>query len=182
MFPSTSLAHPGNTDSYGCHTCRTNCESWGLSYGEYHCHNSKISNTTPAYQPWSCTIDGQVFYSSSSAQTKWRSMVHSAVDTEYTLFLGRPSNQNDYNYWESKIPFSNCNFYVDPKVIINEVLASDERKQYLARKVATTTTPTSAVIAPATEPTTTQPDYTWIWWVFSGSVVVWLVVNAIRNK
>ncbi len=38
----TSLfAHPGNTDSYGCHTCRTNCPSWGLSYGEYHCHQSK---------------------------------------------------------------------------------------------------------------------------------------------
>lgn len=35
------LAHPGNTDSLGCHTCRTNCSSWGLSYGEYHCHNNK---------------------------------------------------------------------------------------------------------------------------------------------
>lgn len=36
-----ALAHPGNTDTYGCHTCRTNCTSWGLSYGEYHCHNPK---------------------------------------------------------------------------------------------------------------------------------------------
>lgn len=35
------LAHPGNTDAYGCHTCRTNCASWGLSTGEYHCHNAK---------------------------------------------------------------------------------------------------------------------------------------------
>lgn len=32
-------AHPGRTDSNGCHTCRTNCEKWGLAYGEYHCHN-----------------------------------------------------------------------------------------------------------------------------------------------
>lgn len=31
-------AHPGGTDSMGCHTCRTNCEAWGLEYGEYHCH------------------------------------------------------------------------------------------------------------------------------------------------
>jgi hypothetical protein len=31
-------AHPGRTDSAGCHTCHTNCEDWGLSYGEYHCH------------------------------------------------------------------------------------------------------------------------------------------------
>lgn len=38
------LAHPGNTDSSGCHTCQTNCPSWGLSYGEYHCH-------TPKYEP-----------------------------------------------------------------------------------------------------------------------------------
>lgn len=38
---SYSFAHPGNTDSSGCHTCRTNCPNWGLSYGEYHCHRSK---------------------------------------------------------------------------------------------------------------------------------------------
>jgi len=36
-----TLAHPGRTDSSGCHTCRTNCPSWGLSYGEYHCHRAK---------------------------------------------------------------------------------------------------------------------------------------------
>lgn len=45
-------AHPGRTDSRGCHTCRTNCEKWGLSYGQYHCHNggsgtsSSRSNST----------------------------------------------------------------------------------------------------------------------------------------
>ena len=33
-----SIAHPGRTDIYGCHRCRTNCWSWGLEYGEYHCH------------------------------------------------------------------------------------------------------------------------------------------------
>lgn len=37
----TTYAHPGRTDSSGCHTCRTNCSSWGLSTGEYHCHNAK---------------------------------------------------------------------------------------------------------------------------------------------
>lgn len=39
--PATTFAHPGRTDSVGCHTCRTNCPNWGLSYGEYHCHRSK---------------------------------------------------------------------------------------------------------------------------------------------
>jgi len=41
IFPFISFAHPGRTDSSGCHTCRTNCAKWGLSSGEYHCHNSK---------------------------------------------------------------------------------------------------------------------------------------------
>ena len=36
-------AHPGGTDANGCHTCRTNCEYYGLDYGEYHCHNSSSS-------------------------------------------------------------------------------------------------------------------------------------------
>jgi len=39
--PASVSAHPGRTDSSGCHTCRTNCPNWGLSYGEYHCHRSK---------------------------------------------------------------------------------------------------------------------------------------------
>ncbi|HUW71898.1 MAG TPA: YHYH domain-containing protein [Candidatus Humimicrobiaceae bacterium] len=42
IFPITIFAHPGRTDANGCHTCRTNCEKWRLSYGEYHCHNKPI--------------------------------------------------------------------------------------------------------------------------------------------
>lgn len=38
LFVGVAFAHPGRTNRYGCHTCRTNCERWGLSYGEYHCH------------------------------------------------------------------------------------------------------------------------------------------------
>lgn len=48
LTPFFVFAHPGNTDSSGCHTCRTNCTSWGLSYGEYHCHNTK-SYSSPSY-------------------------------------------------------------------------------------------------------------------------------------
>jgi hypothetical protein len=39
-------AHPGNTDANGGHYCWTNCEKWGLEYGEYHYHNQK-PNSTP---------------------------------------------------------------------------------------------------------------------------------------
>jgi hypothetical protein len=38
-------AHPGRTDSNGGHYCRTNCEKWGLSYGEYHYHNGGGSSS-----------------------------------------------------------------------------------------------------------------------------------------
>ncbi|KKR08605.1 MAG: Membrane protein [Parcubacteria group bacterium GW2011_GWC2_39_14] len=41
FFPALTQAHPGRTDSSGCHTCRTNCAKWGLSSGEYHCHQAK---------------------------------------------------------------------------------------------------------------------------------------------
>ncbi len=41
FLPMIAFAHPGRTDSSGCHTCRTNCANWGLSTGEYHCHNAK---------------------------------------------------------------------------------------------------------------------------------------------
>lgn len=43
----TVYAHPGRTDSSGCHTCRTNCGSYGLSYGQYHCHNSGSTSAQP---------------------------------------------------------------------------------------------------------------------------------------
>jgi len=47
-FPFTSFAHPGRTDFNGGHTCRTNCEKWGLKYDEYHFHNSVKDVVKPA--------------------------------------------------------------------------------------------------------------------------------------
>lgn len=44
-IPVVVNAHPGRTDANGCHYCRTNCAKWGLSNGEYHCHNNSSSNT-----------------------------------------------------------------------------------------------------------------------------------------
>ncbi|WP_088032004.1 YHYH domain-containing protein [Evansella clarkii] len=41
-----TLAHPGRTDANGGHTCRTNCERWGLEYGEYHKHNNGNSSSS----------------------------------------------------------------------------------------------------------------------------------------
>ena len=46
LFTGPVMAHPGRTDSSGCHTCRTNCASWGLRNGEYHCHGGSSSNNS----------------------------------------------------------------------------------------------------------------------------------------
>ncbi len=35
---SNVSAHPGRTAKDGCHYCRTNCDYWGVPYGERHCH------------------------------------------------------------------------------------------------------------------------------------------------
>lgn len=56
-YAPLSFAHPGRLDSSGCHTCRTNCASYGLSVGEYHCDggssgsSGSSSSTIPAYTP-----------------------------------------------------------------------------------------------------------------------------------
>lgn len=41
LAPSVASAHPGRTNVYGCHVCRTNCRQWELRNGEYHCHKAK---------------------------------------------------------------------------------------------------------------------------------------------
>lgn len=46
FFSSVTVAHPGRTDANGGHTCRTNCEKWGLEYGEYHYHNGKGNSSS----------------------------------------------------------------------------------------------------------------------------------------
>jgi hypothetical protein len=39
ISPVSVFAHPGKTDSDGCHYCRTNCDKWGVPRNERHCHN-----------------------------------------------------------------------------------------------------------------------------------------------
>lgn len=62
LYSSIALAHPGRTDSLGCHTCRTNCPSWGLSYGEYHCHRAKSYVPQPKEPIRSHRVEGEAGY------------------------------------------------------------------------------------------------------------------------
>ena len=45
VVPTTALAHPGRTDSNGGHTCKTNCEKWGLEYSQYHWNSREIKDS-----------------------------------------------------------------------------------------------------------------------------------------
>lgn len=44
IFNDKTYASPGRTDANGGHTCYTNCEKYGLKYGEYHFHNGGSSS------------------------------------------------------------------------------------------------------------------------------------------
>lgn len=75
---SVVYAHPGRTDSSGCHTCRTNCSSWGLSYGQYHCHNGGSSSSSGSSNGYSATTrrtttTGQVYGCLDSAAINYNS-------------------------------------------------------------------------------------------------------------
>ncbi|WP_420178341.1 copper amine oxidase N-terminal domain-containing protein [Ornithinibacillus scapharcae] len=69
-------AHPGRTDSNGGHYCWTNCSKWGLSYGEYHYHNSAKNynppkvDYTPLVEPIDIYINGAWQYYDPSAYIK----------------------------------------------------------------------------------------------------------------
>ena len=75
-------AHRGGLDANGCHTCRTNCESYGLSYGEYHCHNGNSSSSSSSS-------------SSSNSGTQNRSSQKAPVNYVYGC-----TDKDAYNYNE----------------------------------------------------------------------------------
>lgn len=64
--PNIVLAHPGRTNSSGCHKCNTNCEKWGLNSGEYHCHSG---NTYTNSRGQTFNSDGSLISSNSSSNT-----------------------------------------------------------------------------------------------------------------
>ena len=87
--PLPISAHPGRLDANGCHTCRTNCEEYGLFYGQYHCHNSITTPSTPSVPP-----------SSNSSGTNWSSIIRGVIIVaglitaivSYTLKQSTPNN------------------------------------------------------------------------------------------
>ncbi|MBP1992739.1 YHYH domain-containing protein [Paenibacillus eucommiae] len=68
LFAAVASAHPGRTDANGGHTCRTNCEKWGLEYGEYHYHNGGTSSKSSGSK--SSSSKGSTSGGSSSSTSK----------------------------------------------------------------------------------------------------------------
>lgn len=80
---ATTSAHPGRKDSSGCHYCRTNCASYGLSTNEYHCHNGGGSSsgggasapTVTPIQPSAAEIEAQQRAAEAARQEQERILV-----------------------------------------------------------------------------------------------------------
>ena len=47
IFPSLVTAHFGGKDKDGGHTCKSNCEDYGLEYGQYHKHKPGTFEVLP---------------------------------------------------------------------------------------------------------------------------------------
>lgn len=102
FFPLVSFAHPGRTDSSGCHTCKTNCPNWGLSSGEYHCHNAKTLPQPEApirshYDESGGTTEPWPAYSGTTATPTKTTVTSSAsvavTSITYSLARGMKNNQ-----------------------------------------------------------------------------------------
>lgn len=61
-------AHIGSVAPDGCHYCWTNCDQYGVEYGERHCHNGNEAVCTPAraqHESWLrnlLTTRGGIYY------------------------------------------------------------------------------------------------------------------------
>lgn len=61
LWPSVTFAHPGNTAADGCHYCRTNCDKWGVTWNERHCHGGYTAPTT-GNDDWSYSTSSKPVY------------------------------------------------------------------------------------------------------------------------
>ncbi|WHY66764.1 GDSL-type esterase/lipase family protein [Neobacillus sp. SuZ13] len=84
-IPLSAYAHPGRTDSNGGHYCWTNCEKWGLSYGEYHYpggkspsespkESSKVKTISVKKSGWKKTNGKRYYYVKGVKQKGWKTI------------------------------------------------------------------------------------------------------------
>lgn len=103
LMPTKVLAHPGRLDSSGCHTCRTNCPSWGLEYEEYHCHSGNTYTNSK----------GEVYN-------------EKGVLLNNNISSNNESNNNDSNNTSSNNKSDNNNLVNNNQSEVKQVVKSDD--------------------------------------------------------
>lgn len=102
VIPIYVYAHPGRTDSSGCHACKTNCASWGLNQGEYHCHNG---NTYSNSRGQVFNKDGSLINNNSSSGTNNNSINSSSNISNTPVYI----KSNNANLSTLKVDGENIN-------------------------------------------------------------------------
>lgn len=100
IMPNSVLAHPGRTDSSGCHKCNganTNCAQWGLYDGEYHCHSGNTYSNSR----------GEVFDKSGSKISDGNSSQDNPVQKDETVNDNLETENTTNNNGSSNNPSSN---------------------------------------------------------------------------
>ena len=138
MLISEVYGHPGRTNSEGCHTCKTNCEQYGLQYGEYHCHNKTSSNGTINNSNDSTTSSGTTSSTKTSISTTSKKITTSIKKQEVKItttvleeLTGSAIKEGDIKLVST---IENIEKDIYPKTSINQI--AYESSDYKARRAA----------------------------------------------
>lgn len=121
VSPVSSDAHPGRTDSNGGHTCHTNCEKWGLEYGEYHYHNGGDTSDSGS----SNSSDSEV-----ETEIDTESDTNSNNDTDSSTESDSKSGLNSTNNNDSEAP-AKADPKPEPKIDKKQVKADKHYEKAL---------------------------------------------------
>lgn len=155
FVPTLVLAHPGRTDAYGCHTCRTNCSKWGLATGQYHCHggSSKSSSSNNSNNSSKSSISSKSNNSSKSSGSSKSNVkitkekikssdntLKSIIIDEDSIRIGDTMRYNTYNEnvdikiktndSKAKFDFKNRNLNLGNNTFIIKVTAENGNIKY----------------------------------------------------
>jgi len=97
LSSTVASAHPGRTDASGGHHCWTNCERWGLSYGEYHYHNGGGGSSSKTSSSKSTTRASSKPQPKPKAPTYAKSHIKVYVNGSLVKFGSHPLIYNNTN-------------------------------------------------------------------------------------
>lgn len=158
LFIPNAFAHPGRTDSSGCHTCRTNCSSWGLSSGEYHCHQAKTTTPQPLEPVTSHKSDAGVGYTEPAPEYKIPLMKEKVKSSSFEGLLTGDKKEVEVETTAS----------VEEEIKNIEVDFKDEIEVIEERSVKTKEV--KGIIVEGSNNSSNESFYVWFWMVLAGGV------------